>query len=253
MGALQGRGVLHYELFPYLYGLLRSGAAGAAPARVRVPGRPARRGGASCELLVGPDLLAAPVTGGGHDAERLPARPATGSTSTPATTRDRRRGLHPRRRRSRSSRSTSATGAVVPFNLRTRRLVVGRRRADASGPRRLARDERRRPRPARPAARRPDLRSGPAPAAARTLAGDEVPWTWNAGPLPGVVVRVHGPTVRGGSCSLAPRMRPCEQRARQPEPPPSVEDMRCGAAVPAHAQPAEDVRAARASASPRSS
>jgi hypothetical protein len=24
-----------------------------------------------------------------------------------------------------------------------------------------------------------------------------VPWSWNAGPLPGVVVRVHGPSVSG--------------------------------------------------------
>ena len=30
-----------------------------------------------------------------------------------------------------------------------------------------------------------------------TLAGKRVAWTWNDGPLPGVVVRVHGPAIRG--------------------------------------------------------
>ena len=39
------------------------------------------------------------------------------------------------------------------------------------------------------------------PAAGRpgrvTFAGHSVAWTWNAGPLPGVVIRLHGPTVRG--------------------------------------------------------
>jgi hypothetical protein len=30
-----------------------------------------------------------------------------------------------------------------------------------------------------------------------TLGGRTVPWRWNAGPLPGVVIRTHGPVVEG--------------------------------------------------------
>ncbi len=30
-----------------------------------------------------------------------------------------------------------------------------------------------------------------------TLAGEPVAWSWNPGPLPGVVVRLHGPTIKG--------------------------------------------------------
>jgi hypothetical protein len=30
-----------------------------------------------------------------------------------------------------------------------------------------------------------------------TLGGQPVAWSWNSSPLPGVVIRVHGPTVRG--------------------------------------------------------
>ena len=29
------------------------------------------------------------------------------------------------------------------------------------------------------------------------LGGRSVPWSWNDGPLPGVVVRLHGPTMQG--------------------------------------------------------
>jgi hypothetical protein len=39
------------------------------------------------------------------------------------------------------------------------------------------------------------------PAASRpgrvTIGGRPVAWHWNAGPLPGVVIRLHGPAVRG--------------------------------------------------------
>ena len=39
----------------------------------------------------------------------------------------------------------------------------------------------------------------PAPSRPRavTIGGRAVPWTWNDGPLPGVVIRVHGPVVQG--------------------------------------------------------
>jgi hypothetical protein len=39
------------------------------------------------------------------------------------------------------------------------------------------------------------------PAAARParveIAGRAVAWSWNAGPLPGVVIRLHGPRIQG--------------------------------------------------------
>jgi hypothetical protein len=30
-----------------------------------------------------------------------------------------------------------------------------------------------------------------------TLAGKPVAWTWNPGPLPGAVIRIHGPAIQG--------------------------------------------------------
>jgi len=36
-----------------------------------------------------------------------------------------------------------------------------------------------------------------------TLGGRDVAWSWQQGPLPGVVIRVHGPTVRGPVVVLA--------------------------------------------------
>ena len=73
---------------------------------------------ADLELLVGPDLLAAPVTGGGHDAERLPADGLVGRPLHRAD-REGRPGRSPARRRSTQLPLYAASGAVVPFNLRT--------------------------------------------------------------------------------------------------------------------------------------
>ena len=90
-----------------------------------------RRGGPSWEFLVGPDLLAAPVTGGGTTPSVYLPR---GRLDRPLHrhARDRRRGLHPHDaahpvpvlRPERRGR------AVQPAD---RRLVVGSRRADPSG------------------------------------------------------------------------------------------------------------------------
>ena len=191
--------VLHYELFPLL---LRP----AADAASRCCGRSATRypddpqaWRAELELLVGPDLLAAPVAGPGTTPSvYLPhgrvGRPLHRRRPCPAAASSRAR------RRSTSSRSTRATGAVVPFNLRTQTdSWWGAERADAPGPRRLPRDERRRrstcaasrsdvqlfvPAPARPRARharrprrRLDVERRPAARASS--------------------IRVHGPVVRG--------------------------------------------------------
>jgi hypothetical protein len=89
-------------------------------------------------------------------------------------------------------------GAVIPFNLRLATgswwgvdelthpgragfLVTNGTRVDLNG----------QPRGVQlfvPASRRP---------ARVTIGGKTVAWRWNAGPLPGAVVRVHGPAIRG--------------------------------------------------------
>ncbi|HZO97695.1 MAG TPA: TIM-barrel domain-containing protein [Gaiellaceae bacterium] len=194
MAALRAAAVLHYELFPYLYGLLRRGEPVLRPLGYAYPGD-ARAWASDLELLVGPDLLAAPVTGPGTTPSvYLPAGrwvdlhtgavvkgPAAFTRATPLD----ELPLYAR------------AGAVVPFNLRTADswwgadelthpgragyLVAGGARLDLRG----------QPRDVQlwvPAAGRP---------ARVTLGGRDVPWRWNAGPLPGVVVRVHGPAVRG--------------------------------------------------------
>src|SRR5262249_39254829 len=88
-------------------------------------------------------------------------------------------------------------GAVMPFNLRTADSWWGV--DELSHPGRAGR--------LAPDGAALDLRAQPGdvqlfvPAAARPrrvrLGGREVRWAWNAGPLPGVVIRLHGPTVRG--------------------------------------------------------
>ena len=37
-----------------------------------------------------------------------------------------------------------------------------------------------------------------------TLAGQPVRWTWNAGPLPGAVVRMRGPAIKGAVVASPP-------------------------------------------------
>ena len=114
---------------------------------------------AELELLVGPDLLAAPVAGpgtapsvylpkgswvdlfSGKTVEGRPELHARDAADRVPALRTRRRG-HP----------------VQPAHADG--LVVGRERADAPGTRRLPRDERRDARAARPAGRRADLRPG---------------------------------------------------------------------------------------------
>jgi alpha-D-xyloside xylohydrolase len=195
MTALRDAAVLHYELFPYLYGLLRLGRPVLRPLGYAFPDD-AQAWANQFEFMVGPDLLAAPVIGPGTTPHvYLPAGRwidlYAGSLATgPAGfTRDTALTQFPLYVRD---------GAVLPFDLRT---------AEGSW---WGVDELSHPGRAGFLATDGavlDLRSQPrgvqlfVPAAARPgrvlLAGREVPWTWNAGPLPGVVVRVHGPTVRG--------------------------------------------------------
>ena len=70
----------------YLYGAAAERTSRCcARSPTRYPDDAAVLGARPYELLVGPDLLAAPVVGPGIDAERLPPARARGSTSTPAT------------------------------------------------------------------------------------------------------------------------------------------------------------------------
>jgi alpha-D-xyloside xylohydrolase len=194
MTALREAAVLHYELFPYLYGLLRRGEPVLRPLGYGYPDDP-QAWGADLELLVGPDLLATPVTGPGTTPSVYLPRGLwvdlhTGTTVkgpvgfTRATPLD-ELPLYAR------------AGAVIPFNLRTGdswwgvdELThpgrAGYLVSDGSGL---------------------DLHGQPhdvqlwVPTSGRparvTLGGRPVRWSWNPGPLPGVVIRVHGPTVRG--------------------------------------------------------
>ncbi len=153
--------------------------------------------GAKYEFLVGPDLLAAPVTGPGTTPSvYLPrgswidlysGRAVAGGG--PAFTRPTPLLQFPLYVRA---------GAVMPFNLRTTRdswwgvdelshpgragfLATDGARLDLTG----------QPRDVQlfvPAASRPGR---------VTIGGHAVAWRWNGGPLPGVVVRLHGPVVQG--------------------------------------------------------
>ncbi len=70
VGLFRAAAVLHYELFPYLYGLARTAHVTGLPV-LRPPALAAPRDphawSADLEALVGPDLLAAPVTSHGTE------------------------------------------------------------------------------------------------------------------------------------------------------------------------------------------
>ena len=193
--ALRRAAVLHYELVPYFEDLLRKRRPVIRPLGYGYPGDP-NAWNADLELLVGPHLLAAPVTEAGETAAvYLP--PGTWIDLDRGTTVEGGQGY---------ARPTPLTelplyvrsGAVLPFNLRTARDSwwgidelghpgrAGFLATNGATVRLL-----RQPRDVQlyvPADRKPG---------AVTLGGKKVAWSWNAGPLPGVVVRLHGPTVRG--------------------------------------------------------
>jgi alpha-D-xyloside xylohydrolase len=196
MSGLRDAAVLHYELFPYLYGLLAQRQLVLRPLAWAYP-NDERSWGSNFELLVGPDLLAAPVVGPG-DTPSVYLPP--GSWVDLYTGKVVPGGRPPFTRRTPLDQFPLyvRAGAVVPFNLRTRTgswwgvnelthpgragfLVTNHTDLDLS----------RQPHDVQlfvPAPSRPRL---------VTLGGRPVRWTWNAGPLPGAVVRVHGPDVKG--------------------------------------------------------
>ncbi|HZQ02827.1 MAG TPA: TIM-barrel domain-containing protein [Gaiellaceae bacterium] len=194
MAALRAAAVLHYELFPYLYGLLERHQPVLRPLGYAFPADHASWQ-AEFELMVGPDLLAAPVVGAGTTPRvylppgrwvdlysgRTVEGPLTFTRETPLA----QFPLYAR------------AGAVVPFDYRTDRpwwglnelAHPGRAGYLASGGSGV--DLHRQPHDVQlfvPAAARPRSVS---------FGGRPVAWSWQAGPFPGVVVRVHGPNVRG--------------------------------------------------------
>jgi alpha-D-xyloside xylohydrolase len=197
MDALRDAAVLHYELFPYLYGLLQRHQPVLRPLAYAFPGDAASWATSnSLEFLVGPDLFAAPVTGPGETPSvYLPpgswidlytGAALTGGSAFTRPTPLTQLPLYVR------------AGAVLPFNLRTAAspwwgtnelthpgragwLATAGATLDLSG--------------------QPGDVQLFVPAAARPtqvrIGGQAVAWTWNAGPLPGVVVRLHGPKIQG--------------------------------------------------------
>jgi len=195
MDGLRAAAVLHYELFPYLYGLLEAHQPVLRPLAFDFPGD-AASWGTNYELMVGPDLLAAPVTGPGttpsvylppgHWIDLYSGQAVRGGRTFTRQTPLLQFPLYAR------------AGAVFPFELRTARgswwgvdelthpgragfLVGNGALVDLKG---LPHDVQL----FVPGSRRP-LRV--------TLGGKPVAWTWNSGPLPGVVIRLHGPEIHG--------------------------------------------------------
>jgi alpha-glucosidase (family GH31 glycosyl hydrolase) len=194
MTALRDAAVLHYELFPYFYRLVAHGLPVLRPLAYAYPDDPGSWSH-DLEFLVGPSLLAAPVTAPGTSTSvYLPpgswidlhtgALVSGGSTFTRPT---------PLTQLPLYLRADS----VVPFNLRTRTPwwrtseLAHRGHAGflaANGARLHLRHEPRGVQVFIPAPRRPRV---------VTFAGRPVAWSWNPGPLRGVVIRLRGPTVVG--------------------------------------------------------
>jgi alpha-glucosidase (family GH31 glycosyl hydrolase) len=192
--------VLHYELFPYMYGLLQKREPVLRPLGYAYPDDP-EAWRADLQLLVGPDLLAAPVAGAGTSptvylpdgswVDLFTGEQVEGGRSFTRETPLTEFPLYAR------------DGAVIPFNLRTgadswwgvnEQTHPGRAGFLATDGADL--DLTGQPRDVQifvPAPSRPGK---------VTIGGDDVQWTWNAGPLPGVVIRTHGPDI-GGEVALS--------------------------------------------------
>jgi alpha-D-xyloside xylohydrolase len=202
MSVLRSSAVLHYELGPYFESLLERHQPVLRPVAYGFPDDP-HSWASPLELLVGPDLLAAPVTGPGVTPEvYLP--PGSWVDLFTGATVPGGQGF---------TRSTpmdefplyARAGAVLPFNYRTKVdswwglnelshagragfLATNGARLDLAG----------QPRDVQifvPTPFRPRRVS---------LAGRPVRWSWSSGPLPGVVVRVHGPVVQGRIVASGP-------------------------------------------------
>jgi alpha-D-xyloside xylohydrolase len=202
MNGLRASAMLHYELFPYLYGLLRCHHPVLRPLGYAFP-NDARSWEAPFEFMVGADLLAAPVIGPGTTPSvYLP--PGVWIDLYWGTPVEGGRSAFVRRTPLDQFPFYVRLGSIMPFNLRTRtdswwgvdeQTHPGRAGYLATNGAKL------------------DLTGQPhgvqifVPAASRpsgvTIAGHTVRWRWAAGPLPGAIVRLHGPTING-KIALAP-------------------------------------------------
>ncbi len=194
MEALRRATILHYELYPYFDDLLRRREPVLRPLAFGYPDDP-EAWRAQLELLVGPDMLAAPVAGQG----------TTPSVYLPKGTWV---DLHAGAELEGGevfTRLTSLTefplyvrkGAVIPFNLRTSDSWWGLNELTHTGRAGfLATNGARLDLTGQP---RDVQIFVPAPWRPRTvtLGGRPVDWSWHRGPLPGVVIRLHGPVVQG--------------------------------------------------------
>jgi alpha-D-xyloside xylohydrolase len=147
------------------------------------------------QFLVGPDLLAAPVTGGGTTPSVYLPEGEWVDLHSGGTVEGGQSFV----------RSTPLTdlplylraGAVIPFNARTADPWWGTdelERPDRAGY--LATDGAELDLDGQPE-RVQILVPTPVRPAGVTIDGRDVEWTWSAGPMPGAVVRVEGPVVRG--------------------------------------------------------
>ena len=235
MSALRAAAVLHYELFPYLYGLLARGEPVLRPLGYGFPD--------DAGVVAAPtsSCSSAPTCSPRRSPARARRRASTCRRAldrprTPATT---------VKGPARFTRATpldelplyARAGAVVPFNLRTGGLVVGAGRAVASGPRRLPR--RATARSSTCAASRATSSSWcpPRPGrAASRLGGRAGGLELEPGPAPGG---------RDSRCTARPSGRGRAARALgfcawPPGRLVQAEDIRSARPVPLHAQPAED-------------
>ncbi len=194
MDALRGAAVLHYELFPYFDALLKAHQPVLRPLGYAYPDDP-EAWASDLEFLVGGDLLAAPVIGGGvTPSVYLPAGSwvdlYTGATVTGGSVFTRPTPLT-------QFPLYARAGAVLPFDLRTSDSWWGVDELSHPGRAGFMATS----------GAQLDLTAEPhdvqlfVPAATRpakvSLGGRAVPWSWNAGPLPGVVIRLHGPKIQG--------------------------------------------------------
>ena len=196
MGVLKDSAILHYELFPYLDGILKRHDPVLRPLGYGFPDDQ-HSWSVPYEMLVGPDLLAAPVIGQGvTPSVYLP----------PGTWVDLYDGASVEGGGPGFTRQTPMTqfplyvrhGAVIPFNLRTRNgswwgvnELTHPGRAGFLATNGALLDLKGQPRDVQLFV---PLGSKPRQV---TFDGRAVAWSWNAGPLPGVVVRTHGPDLRG--------------------------------------------------------
>jgi len=194
MEALRRAAILHYELYPYFRSVIDRGEPVLRPLGYAYPDDP-QAWESDLQFLVGPDLLAAPVTGGGTTPSvYLPAGEWVDLHSGGAVEGGE---IFVRSTPLDDLPLYLRAGAVIPFNARTADPwweLDELDRADRAGY--LATDGAQLDLAGQPEGVQ-ILVPAPVRPGAVTLDGREVDWTWSPGPMPGAVVRLEGPDVRG--------------------------------------------------------